>query len=260
MDEVVKKKKYIIYTIGHSTRSIADFLKMLAAFNIKVLVDIRSLPGSRKFPQFNREELENSLKERNINYIYLADLGGRRKVDKHSKNNRWRNDSFKGYADYMETQGFKNGIKELKDIALRNTTAFMCAEAVWWRCHRSMVSDFLKAGGWTVFHIMSADKAEEHPYTQPARIIDGKVCYSDFDLSDTDCKEQVKSFKFKVGDKVKWNSEAGIVSGTIIKIHTADFDNKGYTRHASEREPQYEIKSLITNHIAVHKGSALSKL
>ncbi|MEO9256941.1 MAG: DUF488 domain-containing protein [Crocinitomicaceae bacterium] len=173
------KENHIIYTIGHSTHTLEEFVEMLHSFDIKVLADIRSFPGSRKFPQFNKENLMVSIKDAGIEYMHLADLGGRRKVNKDSKNNRWRNDSFKAYADYMETDAFKIGIENLEKIALGKTTAYMCSEAVWWRCHRSMVSDYLKAKGWTVLHIMAKDKVQEHPYTSPARIVDGEVLYFD---------------------------------------------------------------------------------
>ncbi len=171
------KEANIIYTIGHSTQSLADFLSMLKSFNIKILVDIRSLPGSRRFPQFNKEVLKISLEEAGIKYIHMIDLGGRRKVKKDSINNRWNNDSFKGYADYMETEAFKNAIIKLEHIAIQQPTAYMCSEALWWRCHRSMVSDYLKASNWTVLHIMAVGKVQEHTYTEPARIVDGKVVY-----------------------------------------------------------------------------------
>ncbi|MBI2284544.1 MAG: DUF488 domain-containing protein [Bacteroidetes bacterium] len=174
-----KPGTYTIYTIGHSTHSIAVFLDMLHSFDIKALADIRSLPGSRKFPQFDRENLKISLEETGIQYIHLADLGGRRKKKKDSKNNRWNNDSFRAYADYMETGEFESGIAKLEFIALQQPTAYMCSEAVWWRCHRSMVSDYLKAKGWTVLHIMTTGKTQDHTYTAPARIVDGNVFYSD---------------------------------------------------------------------------------
>lgn len=172
-------KKPTIYTIGHSTHSLDVFLNMLQSFNIEILADIRRLPGSRKFPQFDKESLEISLEKSGIQYMHLVDLGGRRKANKDSKNNRWNNASFKGYADYMETEEFENAIAELEQIALEQTTAYMCSEAVWWRCHRSMVSDYLKAKGWTVFHIMATGKVPEHKYTAPASIVDNKVSYAD---------------------------------------------------------------------------------
>ena len=168
-----------IYTIGHSTRTIEEFLDLLFSFDIKVLADIRRLPGSRKYPQFDQDNLRKSLEENGIEYIYIEDLGGRRKVSPDSKNTTWRNKSFQGYADYMETESFENGVKELEKLALEKNTAMMCSEAVWWRCHRSMVSDYLKAKGWEVLHIMALGKATEHPYTAPARIIGNQVFYSE---------------------------------------------------------------------------------
>ena len=166
-----------IWTIGHSTHSLDEFVAMLHSFEIEIVVDIRSFPGSRKFPQFNKEALEKSLPENKIAYTHLKKLGGRRKVDPESKNTIWRHPAFRGYADYMETNSFVEGIKELTEIAQQQRTAYMCSEAVWWRCHRSMVSDYLKAQGWDVQHIMQINKSSEHPYTQPARIVDGKLTY-----------------------------------------------------------------------------------
>jgi uncharacterized protein (DUF488 family) len=174
-------KPNTIYTIGHSTHSLEEFLNMLQSFDIKILADIRSLPGSRKYPQFNKEDLKISLENTGIQYLHMADLGGRRKVKKDSKNNRWNNDSFRGYADYMETEEFKTAVIKLEDIAIKKTTAYMCSEAVWWRCHRSMVSDYLKAKGWMVLHIMGIQKFQEHRYTSPAIIVDENVLYTDED-------------------------------------------------------------------------------
>ncbi|MFT4094601.1 MAG: DUF488 domain-containing protein [Niabella sp.] len=179
-----KPGKHIIYTIGHSTHPLPEFLEMLHAFNIKVLVDIRSLPGSRKFPQFDQENLKISLEENGIQYLHLAGLGGRRKVKKDSRNERWKHDSFRGYADYMESSDFKKAVAELEHIAVKQPTVYMCSEAVWWRCHRSMVSDYLKVKGWTVLHIMETGKVQEHPYTAPARIVNGNVCYYNENLFD----------------------------------------------------------------------------
>ena len=174
-----KPGAHIIYTIGHSTRSLVEFLDMLQSFDIKILADIRSLPGSRKFPQFDKENLKISLEEAGIQYIHLADLGGRRKAKKDSKNNRWNNDSFRGYADYMETEEFESAILKLEHIALEQPTAYMCSEAVWWRWHRTMVSDYLKAIGWTVLHIMASGKVQKHRYTELARKVGDYVLYSD---------------------------------------------------------------------------------
>jgi len=166
-----------IWTIGHSTHTLGEFIEMLFSFEIKLLADIRSFPGSRKFPQFNKENLEASLPENGIEYIHLKKLGGRRKVNPDSKNTSWRHLAFRAYADYMETEDFKIGIEELEAVAKKQRTAYMCSEAVWWRCHRSMVSDYLKSEGWKVMHIMSAGKEVEHPYTAPAKIVNGRLTY-----------------------------------------------------------------------------------
>jgi len=167
-----------IWTIGHSTRTLEEFLKLLNSFNIELLVDVRHYPGSRKFPQYNKDNLETTLPDNGIEYTHLVDLGGRRKPEPNSKNNAWRLDSFKGYADYMETEQFQHSLKILKENASQKRTAIMCAEAVWWSCHRSLIADILKVEGWTVMHIMAENKATEHPYTAPAKIVDGELDYS----------------------------------------------------------------------------------
>ncbi|HRO44001.1 MAG TPA: DUF488 domain-containing protein [Flavipsychrobacter sp.] len=168
---------HTIFTIGHSTRSLDAFIAMLHSFQIQILADIRSFPGSRKYPHFNKPSLEQSLHKANIQYIHLPHLGGRRKPNPNSINNAWRNQAFKGYADYMETNQFKNAIAQLEHIATTQPVAYMCSEAVWWRCHRALVSDYLKVKGWKVLHIMSEQKATEHPFTQPARQAQGKLFY-----------------------------------------------------------------------------------
>ena len=167
-----------IWTIGHSSHSLDEFTDMLKSFQIEVVADIRSFPGSRRVPHFNKEALEVSLPQAGFRYILIKNLGGRRKVNPESKNTPWRHPAFRGYADFMETETFREGIIELEQIALKQRTAYMCSEAVWWRCHRSMVSDYLKAEDWKVMHIMGIEKADEHPYTQPARIIDGRLSYA----------------------------------------------------------------------------------
>lgn len=166
-----------IWTIGHSTRSFEEFLALLHSFDIELIADVRNYPGSRKYPQYNQDALELSLPQDNIQYVHIKNLGGRRKANPDSKNNGWRHPAFRAYADYMETQSFKEGIKELEKIAAKQRTAYMCSEALWWRCHRAMVSDYLKFHGWTVMHIMNIGKAEEHPYTSPARIVNGELNY-----------------------------------------------------------------------------------
>jgi uncharacterized protein (DUF488 family) len=166
-----------VWTIGHSTHSFREFVDMLRSMNIELVADVRSYPGSRKFPHFNKESLETSLPEAKINYVHLKDLGGRRKVKPDSKNTAWRHIAFRGYADYMETKDFEKGIMQLQELALKQPTAYMCSEAVWWRCHRSMISDYLKVKGWEVMHIMGIGKIEEHPFTSVARIVNGELSY-----------------------------------------------------------------------------------
>ena len=173
----MKEKNKTIWTIGHSTRPLDEFVAMLHSFSIELVADVRSYPGSRKFPQFNKEALEISLPQNNIQYVHLKNLGGRRKVSPDSKNTGWKHAAFRGYADFMETGAFKEGIIELVNKALKQRTAYMCSEALWWRCHRSMVSDYLKLQGWKIMHIMGIGKAEEHSYTAPARIVNGELNY-----------------------------------------------------------------------------------
>lgn len=171
------KNNKIIYTIGHSTLSAQDFLEELKAFSIEHLVDVRHFPGSRKFPQYNQENLKQFLEDNNIKYSWLEDLGGRRKLEKEAPETKWNHPAFKGYAGYMLTAAFKKGIKELLAIAAKEKTVYMCSEAVWWRCHRSMISDLLKFKGWEVEHIMSKTKVSEHPYTEPAGVLNNKLSY-----------------------------------------------------------------------------------
>ena len=174
----MRKENKTIWTIGHSTRPFEELVAMLHSFHIELVSDIRSFPGSRKFPQYNKEALEISLLQNNIGYMHLINLGGRRKVNPDSKNTGWRNAAFRGYADYMETDAFKTAIIVLEVIASKERTAYMCSEAVWWRCHRSLVSDYFKFNGWTVMHIMGIGKIDKHPYTSPARIVTGHLTYS----------------------------------------------------------------------------------
>lgn len=166
-----------IWTIGHSTRSIDQFIELLHSSNIELVADIRNFPGSKKYPHFNKNELKTTLRQSDISYIHLKNLGGRRTPKENSKNTSWRNAAFRGYADYMETEEFHEGIAELENISLKQRTACMCSEAVWWRCHRSMVADYLKSRGWKVMHIMNIGKETEHPYTSPAKVSSGKLTY-----------------------------------------------------------------------------------
>ena len=171
-------EKFEIFTIGHSTRSLEEFLELLHNFGVEKLVDVRRFPGSKRFPHFNQEKLRESMPANNILYQHIEDLGGRRKTNKESVNTGWRLLSFRGYADFMETETFKKAAKELEELGSQSKVAYMCAEAVWWSCHRALISDYLKIRGWRVNHIMGPNKITEHPYTKPAAIINGKLNYS----------------------------------------------------------------------------------
>ena len=164
-----------VWTVGHSTRSGEEFGKILLAHEIKVLVDVRSFPGSRRLPQFNREALAASLAKLGIEYRHEPRLGGRRKPRADSHNTAWKNASFRAYADHMESEEFRRGVEGLLEVAAQERTAVMCAEAVWWRCHRSLIADYLKAEGHRVIHILDQKKTEEHPFTSAAQIVDGEL-------------------------------------------------------------------------------------
>jgi uncharacterized protein (DUF488 family) len=168
-----------IWTIGHSTRAIDEFISLLKENEIKLLVDVRAWPGSKRYPQFSKDTLAESLNAHGIRYEHFSELGGKRKSKPDSRNTAWRNASFRGYADYMEAEQFQKGIERLLDIAAKvGPTAMMCAEAVWWRCHRSLVADYLKARGVEVLHVLGANKVEPHPYTSAARIVNGELSYA----------------------------------------------------------------------------------
>jgi uncharacterized protein (DUF488 family) len=168
-----------IWTIGHSTRNIDDFISLLEANGIKLLADVRSLPGSKRYPQFNKETLAQSLNASGIRYEHFPELGGRRKPSPDSRNTAWRNASFRGYADYLETEEFHKGVERLLALAREaGPAAIMCAEAVWWRCHRSLISDYLKARSIEVIHILDTNKTAPHPFTSAARITDGALSYA----------------------------------------------------------------------------------
>lgn len=167
-----------IWTIGHSTRSREEFLALLRGEDIQLLVDVRRFPGSRKYPHFNEEELTTTLAEAGIGYRLMQDLGGRRKPRPESPNTAWRNASFRAYADYMEMSEFQAAIDELLREAAARRTAIMCSEAVWWRCHRSLIADYLKVRGVQVLHILSPTKTEPHPYTSAASIVAGQLSYA----------------------------------------------------------------------------------
>ena len=167
-----------VWTVGHSTRAVEDFIQLLKSSEIEGLVDVRSYPGSRRYPQFNRVELSRVLSTAGIRYDHFVKLGGRRKPMPGSRNTAWRDPSFRAYADYMGSTEFKEGIEELLHLAGDKRTAIMCAEAVWWRCHRGLIADYLKAHG-SMFIISSMPiRSELHPYTTAARIVEGRLSYT----------------------------------------------------------------------------------
>ena len=167
-----------IWTIGHSTRTLEEFLGLLSEYRIEAIADVRRFPGSRRYPYFASDALAATLPAHDIAYQWIPKLGGRRKVQPGSPNTAWRNASFQGYADYTATAEFADGLAELLKLAASRRTALMCAEAVWWRCHRSIIADVLKLRGIEVIHIIDATHTTVHPYTSPARIENGRLNYA----------------------------------------------------------------------------------
>lgn len=170
-------KKHGIFTIGHSTRPIEEFAELLRIYGIKEIVDVRSIPKSRHNPQFNEETLKQSLQLAHIRYRRLEKLGGLRHSKKDSINLGWHNVSFRGFADYMATPEFSEGLETLMKIASKRGTAIMCAEAVPWRCHRSLIADALIKKGWLVQDIMSPTSVKKHQLTSFLRVRKGRLVY-----------------------------------------------------------------------------------
>ncbi|WP_296750844.1 DUF488 family protein [Thiobacillus sp.] len=167
-----------IWTIGHSTRTLEAFLDALATYRIETVADVRRFPGSRRHPHFAKDALRESLLAHGIRYRWLPKLGGRRPVRPDSPNDGWRNASFRGYADYLASAEFAEGLDALLALAGQRRTALMCAEAVWWRCHRALIADVLRVRGIEVIHIADARHSTVHPYTSPARIVEGRLTYA----------------------------------------------------------------------------------
>jgi uncharacterized protein (DUF488 family) len=166
-----------VSTIGHSTHPIDEFVRMLAAHGIRQLVDVRTIPRSRRNPQFNRESLPASLEAAGIGYRHMSGLGGLRHPHKDSINTGWRNASFRGYADYMQTPEFDENLNDLMQLASKAPSAIMCAEAVPWRCHRSLIADALLARGVPVLEILSVTKIQPHVMTPFAKVDGERVTY-----------------------------------------------------------------------------------
>lgn len=166
-----------VCAVGHSTRTAAELIEILKAHGVKTLADVRTVPRSRTNPQFNLDAFGRTLRKAKIRHVHLAALGGLRRTTKDSKNTGWRNLSFRGYADYMQTPGFDQGLEELRALAAKGKVAIMCAEGNRWRCHRSLVSDALFARGVVVQHLESARRAKPHAPTPFARFRGTKVTY-----------------------------------------------------------------------------------
>ncbi|MDE2165761.1 MAG: DUF488 domain-containing protein [Alphaproteobacteria bacterium] len=166
-----------IYTIGHSTRELDVFLALLRENGVALVVDVRSIPRSGRYPRFNSDTLGAALRAAGVDYRHLAGLGGRRDriKDAASRNTYWREEGFRNFADYAETAAFATALDELRALARKQSVAIMCAEAVWWRCHRRIISDYLVAGGETVRHILGPGKSEAAVLTPEARVLSSGV-------------------------------------------------------------------------------------
>src|SRR5688500_4477203 len=170
-------KPSALWTVGHSSRTMQEFVGLLQSEHVERLADVRRYAGSRAHPHFNPDPFSAALSEHGVDYVAFPELGGRRAPLPASHNTVWRNAAFRGYADYMETAEYRAGIDRLRAAAARRRTALLCAEAVWWRCHRALIADDLKTRGIPVRHIMAAGRVVEHPLTSAARVVQGKLSY-----------------------------------------------------------------------------------
>lgn len=167
-----------VWTIGHSTRSLEEFLALLHAHGIQAIADVRRYPGSRRWPHFAGSALAASLRSNDIDYLWLPELGGRRTPLPDSRNTAWRSAAFRGYADHLETEEFAEGIHALLGLIYGEQTALLCAEALWWRCHRALISDVLRWLGLRVHHIQSATSTVLHPYSSAAHVTGDRLIYT----------------------------------------------------------------------------------
>ena len=168
---------HTLYTVGHSTRSLDDFIALLKQHGVQTIADVRRYPKSRKFPYFNDDTLALSLSERGLGYVPVPALGGRRGTSAASVNTGWRSKAFRGYADYMQTPAFEQGLHQLLALAERTPTAMMCAEAVPWRCHRSLIADAAIGRGWTVLDIVGPSSPATHKLTPFAKVQGERITY-----------------------------------------------------------------------------------
>jgi uncharacterized protein (DUF488 family) len=166
-----------VWTLGHSTHSWDEFVGLLQAYELQAVADVRRLPGSRRLPQFDQDAMAKNLEHLGVAYRWFPKLGGRRRALKDSPNTGWRNASFRGYADHLASEEFAEGLAELIDLANQERTALMCAEAVWWRCHRRLIADVLILRGFEVIHILDAKHSSPHTHTPPARVVNGVLTY-----------------------------------------------------------------------------------
>lgn len=167
-----------IWTLGHSTRPLEELIAILQAASITTIADVRRFPGSRRYPQYNQQALADSLAAAGAQYVWLPELGGRRRPQPDSPHTAWRNASFRAYADYMDTDEFEEGLTRVTTLASSQGVALMCSEALWWQCHRSLIADYLKVRGYCVIHLLAPNKHEEHGYTSAAQIVDGRLSYA----------------------------------------------------------------------------------
>lgn len=178
------EKEIVVLTIGHSTRELQDFVQLLQENNVECVVDVKTIPGSRHNPQYNKETLAAGLNKANIEYQHMSGLGGLRHTKSDSPNTGWKNKSFRGYADYMLTDDFQKYLNELIELSRKKLVAIMCAEAVPWRCHRSLIADALLIRGISVEHIIGAGRRQTHQLTPFAKVEGKKIFYPPEDFID----------------------------------------------------------------------------
>ncbi|MDD3949463.1 MAG: DUF488 domain-containing protein [Anaerolineaceae bacterium] len=174
---MAEKQELTVFTIGHSTRTLEEFVELLKAYGVTLVVDVRTVPRSRHNPQFNKETLPNTLKQEGVKYIHMAGIGGLRRPTRDSVNLAWKNISFRGYADFMQTKDFTENLLKLIALARENCLAVMCAEALPWRCHRNLISDALVVRRIRVEHIISKTSTISHQLNELAHVEGTKITY-----------------------------------------------------------------------------------